>query len=163
MNEQEPAQLLEGSRFKDSADVTTQVTRIGRNGYIMECEGTTVPTSATNTYCIGCVFTKTNGTAGTVKYVNQGTVTSPSFRAMTPVSVPAMVAKYAGTHTYGGGSTSSAKTVTGVVAGAPVLASVNTATNACTVRAVATTDTITFTFSADPGASTIVSYAVLVA
>lgn len=75
---------------------------------------------------------------------------------------PSHVARYAGKHSYGGGGTSDAATVTGVVAGDIVIATIEAATNACYLaKAVPTTDTITFHFSADPGASTVVSYTVL--
>lgn len=76
---------------------------------------------------------------------------------------PSHVVKYAGVHTYGGGGTSSAATVTGVVGATDiVIGSLKAATNAVYLyKTVGTDNTITFTFSGDPGASTVVSYMVL--
>jgi hypothetical protein len=74
---------------------------------------------------------------------------------------PSHVARFAGKHAYGGGGTSDAATIAGVVAGDIVIATIEAATNACYLaKAVPTTDTVTFHFSADPGASTVVSYTV---
>jgi len=75
---------------------------------------------------------------------------------------PSHIVKFAGTHTYGGGGTSDAATVTGVAATDIVHATIKAATNACYLaKAVPTTNTVTFHFSADPGASTQVFYTVL--
>ncbi len=75
---------------------------------------------------------------------------------------PSHVVRFAGKHSYAGGGTSDAATVTGVVAGDIVLATIEASTNTTYIgKAVSTTDTVTFTFGADPGAATIVSYIVL--
>lgn len=75
---------------------------------------------------------------------------------------PSHLVKYAGTHIYAGGGTSDAATVTGVAATDIVLAVIKASTNAVSiVKAVPTTNTVTFHFSADPGASTEVFYIVL--
>lgn len=60
---------------------------------------------------------------------------------------------------YGGGGTTTTATVTGVAATDLVLATLNASTNAVYVeKAVRTAaDTVTITFSADPGASTTVA------
>jgi hypothetical protein len=44
--------------------------------------GTTVPANAETDYAPGCIFIKTNGTAGAELYFNQGTATSSLFVAM---------------------------------------------------------------------------------
>lgn len=75
---------------------------------------------------------------------------------------PSHLVKFAGTHSYGGGGTSDAATIAGVAATDIVLATIKAATNACYLaKAVPTTNTVTFHFSADPGASTVVFYTVL--
>lgn len=75
---------------------------------------------------------------------------------------PSHLVKYAGTHSYGGGGTSDAATVTGVAATDIVFATIKASTNAVSiVKAVPTTNTVTFHFSADPGASTEVFYQVI--
>lgn len=75
---------------------------------------------------------------------------------------PSHLVKYAGTHSYGGGGTSDAATVTGVAATDLVFATIKASTNAVSiVKAVPTTNTVTFHFSADPGASTEVFYQVI--
>lgn len=63
------------------------------------------------------------------------------------------------TAAYGGGGTQNAFTVSGLPASAVVVATIKTSTNAVSItKAVATADTLTIDFSADPGASTTVSY-----
>lgn len=75
---------------------------------------------------------------------------------------PTHVVKFAGTHSYGGGGTSSAETVTGVLATDVVQATVRNYTNVSYIlKAVPTTNTVTFTWNTDPGASTTVDYVVL--
>lgn len=74
--------------------------------------------------------------------------------------VDAGYAFHAGTTgTYAGGGTSNAFTVTGMAATWIVTASILTQTNAASiVKAVPGTNTLTITFSADPGANTTVSW-----
>lgn len=75
---------------------------------------------------------------------------------------PSHLIKFAGTYSYGGGGTSVAVTVTGVAATDIVFATIKASTTAVSiVKAVPTTNTITFHFSADPGASTEVFYQVI--
>ena len=75
---------------------------------------------------------------------------------------PSHLIKFAGSHTYGGGGTSDAATVTGVAATDLVFATIKASTNAASItKAVPTTNTVTFHFSADPGASTVVFYQVV--
>lgn len=74
---------------------------------------------------------------------------------------PSHVVKFAGTATYGGGGTSSTVTVTGVLSSDLVIATLAGATTIVPFIAVPTTNTITFTYSANPGAGTSITYAVL--
>ncbi len=74
---------------------------------------------------------------------------------------PSHVVKFGGTHSYAGGGTSTAATVTGVAATDKVQATLTGATTLVPFKAVLTTNTITFTFSADPGAGTTIDYEVL--
>lgn len=50
---------------------------------ILDCFGTTVPADATAGYATGCTFRHTDGGDSTSLYVNEGTNTSCSFRAVT--------------------------------------------------------------------------------
>jgi len=66
------------------------------------------------------------------------------------------------TAAYGGGGTSNAFTVTGLLATDFVSAVIRTSTNAVSIaKAIPTANTLTITFSADPGASTTVDYIVM--
>lgn len=66
------------------------------------------------------------------------------------------------TLTYGGGGTSNVFTATGLTATSKVAASILTQTNAASiVKAVPGTDTLTVTFSADPGAGTTINWVAL--
>lgn len=49
---------------------------------IMRAAGTTVPTDGTAGYLPGCLFHQTDGAAGTVLYVNEGTVSACDFNAV---------------------------------------------------------------------------------
>jgi len=73
---------------------------------------------------------------------------------------PSHIIKLAGTTAaYGGGGTSNAFTVTGLLATDIVSAVIRTSTNAVAIaKAVPTANTLTITFTADPGAGTTVDY-----
>lgn len=73
---------------------------------------------------------------------------------------PARIIALAGTTgAYGGGGTSNAFTVTGLLATDVVSAVIRASTNAVAIaKAVPTSNTLTITFSADPGAGTTVDY-----
>jgi hypothetical protein len=75
---------------------------------------------------------------------------------------PVKIIKLAGTTgAYGGGGTSNAFTVTGLLSTDTVSAVIRASTNAVSIaKATPTTDTLTVVFSADPGASTTVDYIV---
>lgn len=63
------------------------------------------------------------------------------------------------TDAYAGGGTSNAFTATGLTAASIVTATISASTNAVSIaKAVPSTDTLTVTFSADPGAATKVNY-----
>lgn len=81
---------------------------------------------------------------------------------LAPGITPARIIVLAGTTAaYGGGGTSNAFTVTGLAATDVVTAVIRASTNAVSIaKAVPTTNTLTVTFSADPGASTTVDYLV---
>ena len=55
-----------------------------KNGDILLCDGTTIPTDTSSGYAKGCIFNKTDvatGTGGT--YLNKGTNTSSAFTLAT--------------------------------------------------------------------------------
>lgn len=80
---------------------------------------------------------------------------------LAPGVTPSHVARFGGKFGYGGGGTSIAEPVVGVVATDIVLCTMQAQTGtAYIVKAVPTTDTVTITFSADPGASTVVAYTI---
>ncbi len=54
-----------------------------RNRGLLWVSGITVPTDTTDGYQTGCVFLKTDGGAGTALYINEGSVTSCDFNALT--------------------------------------------------------------------------------
>lgn len=55
-----------------------------RAGYVQMAEGTVVPVNGSSGYATACIFCKTNGGVGTSIYINQGSVTSSLFSAVTP-------------------------------------------------------------------------------
>jgi hypothetical protein len=75
---------------------------------------------------------------------------------------PSHIVIAAGTTSYAGGSTSTTQTVGAALAGDLVIATMTNATNAVYMRQAALSGTtITYTFSADPGAATTINYQVL--
>lgn len=65
----------------------------GANNTTSFAEGTVVPTDATAGYTKGCLFLKTNGSAGTQLYINEGTDASCDFNAMTATATIALLVK----------------------------------------------------------------------
>jgi hypothetical protein len=51
------------------------------NADVLECRGTTVPTAGDAGYATGCTFYKSNGSTGTIIYINEGSATSANFHA----------------------------------------------------------------------------------
>lgn len=75
------------------------------------------------------------------------------------VALTTLGVKRATTAAYGGGGTSNAFTATGLVSTDIVVATILASTNAVSIcKAVPTADTLTITFSADPGAGTTVQW-----
>jgi len=78
------------------------------------------------------------------------------------VTPAANVVLFGTTTAYAGGGTSNGFTVTGLLSTDTVSAVIRASTNAVAIaKAVPTTNTLTITFSADPGASTTVDYIVV--
>ena len=104
------------------------------------------------------VLTVANDAITTVKILNANVTLAKLAAGITP----SHVVKFAGKHSYGGGGTTTQASVPGVVAGDIVIASIQGSTNTVALgKAAPGTDVIDFTFSADPGAATVVSYSVL--
>lgn len=57
-------------------------------GYVRYCSGTVTITDGGAGYAVGCIYIKTNGTAGTVMYINEGSTSSCDFN---PVETPTAV------------------------------------------------------------------------
>ena len=74
---------------------------------------------------------------------------------------PAYIVVAAGLKSYTGGGTTAVQTVANALAGDLVFANLITSTNACTMRPSLSGTTITFTFTADPGAATTINYQLL--
>ena len=53
------------------------------DGYSHLAHGVTVPADASAGYAVGCIFQHTDGGDGTALYVNEGTITSSDFNAIT--------------------------------------------------------------------------------
>lgn len=133
-----------------------------------------VPADGTTGYAQGCILiNRANATV----YINTDTDATCDFDAQVATALsagvvllahlaagitPSHVVKYAGEYTTTGGNATEAATVTGVAATDIVVASImdNGTNNVTLLQAATTLNTITFTFSADPGADAVVSYAV---
>lgn len=55
---------------------------VDSNNDVSRCKGTVTITDGGSGYAVGCRYIKTNGTAGTVEYVNEGSNTSCDFNAV---------------------------------------------------------------------------------
>lgn len=149
--------------------------------------------SDANIFAEGCLLMKLDAASGSkTLFENTGTSASPSFDEVGSISAaelgadavsgadkiaddavslehlddgiaPSHVVKYAGEHTTAGGSATESITVSGVVAGDIVVASLETegASPVTLDAAAANTDAIDLTFSADPSTDHIVSYVVV--
>lgn len=150
--------------------------------------GATVPTDGESGFATGCMFVDTDGGVNVTMYVNDGDATSCDFNlglggtgditsviAGTGLSGGATsgaatinydgshVVAYAGTKTTAGGAAAEDLAVTGVTGTdlAFVVIKDNGTNNVTLLQAVAGTDKITATFSADPGNDCVVTYQVL--
>lgn len=111
------------------------------------------------------VFTFSTGDANRALDISAADVTVSAFGASLVDDASKLVAlttlglKRGTTAAYGGGGTSNAYVATGLVATDIVVASILASTNAVSIaKVVPTADTLTITFSADPGAATTVSW-----
>ena len=57
-----------------------------KNGKKLAVSGPTVPTATTAGYAIGCIFQQSDGVSGTTFYINEGTVASCTFNAITTLA-----------------------------------------------------------------------------
>jgi hypothetical protein len=110
----------------------------------------------------GALYSNTGGaTSCTFTIVSTVTAGSVTLATLAAGITPSHVVKYAGTAT-GGTTATRAYTVTGAAATDVATAVIRASTNAASIqKAVLTTDTLTVTFSTDPGASTTVDYSIL--
>lgn len=120
----------------------------------------------------GNIFVGNNSNVATgVPLSGAATISNAGVLTLEPASValsnlaagiaPAAVIKFAAQYTTTGGAAAEAITVTGAVAATdrPFVQMVDNGTNNVTVlEAVVTSDTLTVTFSGDPGADTIINY-----
>lgn len=99
-------------------------------------------------------------TGGTITGITDLAVADGGTGASTgPLALTALGVKRATTTAYGGGGTSNAFTATGLAATDIVVATILASTNSVAItKAVPTTNTLTITFSADPGAGTTVQW-----
>jgi len=99
-------------------------------------------------------------TGGSISGITPLPVASGGTNAATgPLALTSLGVKRATTAAYGGGGTSNAFTATGLAATDIVVATILASTNAVSIaKAVPTADTLTVTFSADPGAGTTVQW-----
>lgn len=97
------------------------------------------------------VYTVTSTSSGTLINYLLGSTTGAA--ALTTLGV-----KRGTTATYGGGGTSNAFVATGLLSTDKVTATLLTSTTTVAIKAVPTTDTLTVTFSADPGANTTLNW-----
>lgn len=76
-----------GESAKPGSTTTVTVKELSSGGNVLRAIGTTVPTDGEAGYATGCEFIKTNGSAGSVKYINEGTSSSCDFNVLvTPAS-----------------------------------------------------------------------------
>lgn len=75
-----------GVSDKPGAISTVTVQAIGGAGNVDRCFGASVPADGDAGYAVGCYFHVSTGVAGATVYVNEGSATSCSFRALTTAS-----------------------------------------------------------------------------
>lgn len=172
---------MAGTNITSPLSSTLSTRETDASGLALSAICTGVPPTTANIFQHGCLIIRTDsGTGNKAVYENTGSSASPSWDLVGDIASadiasgavtlaklasgisPSHIIKYAGTTgAYGGGGTSNAFTVTGVAATDVVSAVIRTSTNNVSItKAVPTTNTLTITFSADPGAGTTVDYIV---
>lgn len=173
---------MNGSNFftKQTSSIDVALKDEEGNARLIKCTVANLPTGAG--YAIGCIAMTEAGAL----YVNTGTATAASFVVIGTIAAnsvvttaikdanvtlaklaagitPSHIVKFAGTsEAYAGGGTSVAITVTGALPTDVATAVIRSSTNAVSiVKAVLTDDTLTVTFSGDPGAGTTIDYSIL--
>lgn len=68
-----------GEALKPGSTTLVTVLEYDGDGNVLLATGTSVPSSEAG-YALGCTFIKTNGSAGGIRYTNEGSTTSCSFR-----------------------------------------------------------------------------------
>lgn len=153
-----------------TASPTFVAVTVGTSGLLMDNPAGTFTNTILLDSAISAdrVFTLTTGDAARTLDISAADVTISSYGATIVDDATALAAlttlgiKRATTAAYGGGGTSNAFTATGLLSTDIVVASILAQTNAASiVKVVPTADTLTVTFSADPGAATTVSWIAL--
>lgn len=79
---------LKGMSRKVGTPTSVTVTRVDNSNNVLEAKGTTVPSDGDAGYAVGAMFTKTDGTPGGIRYVNEGSATSADFNAQQSLGAP---------------------------------------------------------------------------
>lgn len=173
---------MSGTNFfaPDTALVQVALNDIQGNAILIKCLVANIPSGVAG-YAIGCELIATDtgahyyntGTAASCTFVVGGTVTAGSITATELASgavtlaklatgiTPSHVIKFGGQKTTVGGAAAEAFTITGAVAAtdfAFVQIVDNGTSNVTALQAVVTTNTLTVTFSGNPGSDTIFNY-----
>ncbi len=159
--------------FPTNGTVKVGLTNELGQALLIECTIANLP-SAVAGYAVGCEAITSDAGA---HYFNTGSATSATFTAVGTIGAgtvtlaslataiaPSHVIKFAGQATTAGGAAAEAITVTGAVAAtdrAFVQVVDNGTSNVTALQAVVTTNTLTVTFSADPGTDTIINYQII--
>ena len=72
---------IAGEKRKVGTPVVTVYTEDGSSN-VTRASGATVPTDADKGYAVGAIFAQTDGTVGSVIYINEGTAASADFNAI---------------------------------------------------------------------------------
>jgi len=134
------------------------------DGYITRCRGTVTITDAGAGYAKGCLYTKTDGSAGGILYVNEGTSSSCDFNVVSPVgSQNAFRVIAAGLFTTVGGDANEAITVTGALSTDVVAVTLRVVggTPRTIITAIPATNAINVVMSGDPSTTHVLQYVVL--
>ncbi len=150
--------MAAGTNFQvaDTSTLTGEFTNAA--GLITKAFCTGTPPTTASKFIHGAIITQTDTATGArANFENTGSTASPVWSLM---SVGASsIALAATTAAYAGGGTSNAFTATGLLATDIVSAVIRTSTNAVAIaKAIPTANTLTVTFTADPGATTTVDY-----